>query len=427
LNYNNNKKKTDNAKDREEEEEEEEEEKGGKKQQQQQRKIITKEIKRGFSTRAIHFAQEPDPVYGSVVIPIHLTSTFAQEEPGKHKGYEYSRTGNPTRKVLEECLASLENARYGLAFSSGLAAETAVTCSTVKSGDHILCCDDVYGGTYRLFERVFRRNFNVDVDYTDFSNPRNNIEKSLKNNTKLVWIESPTNPLMKIIDIREAASIAHSVNAFLVVDNTFASPFIQNPIDLGADIVVHSTTKYIAGHSDIVGGSIMTSNEDLYERLKFLQNGIGAVPSPFDCWLVLRGVKTLSVRMERHSSNAQEVSYFLERHHRVKKVYYPGLENHTNHYLAKKQMRLFGGMLSFDLKEGGFRGAVEVIKRLNVFTLAESLGGVESLVDHPASMTHASIPREKRESIGITDSLLRLSVGIEDIEDIIDDLSRALK
>jgi cystathionine beta-lyase/cystathionine gamma-synthase len=379
--------------------------------------------RQGFSTRAIHFSQEPDPYTGSVVIPIHLTATFAQEEPGKHKGYEYSRSGNPTRKVLEEVLASIENSTHGLAFSSGLAAETTIV-NTLKSGDHILCCDDVYGGTYRLFNSVYST-FQVQADYVDFSKPEE-LRRKIGNNTKLVWVESPTNPLMRVIDIREAAKLAHAAGAYLVVDNTFASPYLQNPTDLGADAVVHSTTKYIGGHSDIVGGAIMTSRDELFEKLKFLQNALGGVPSPFDSWLVLRGIKTLAIRLERHSLNAQKVASCLEGHRRVKAVNYPGLTSHPQHELARKQMRLYGGMLIFELAGADFRETVKVLRKFRVFTLAESLGGVESLADHPASMTHASIPKSKREAIGISDSLIRLSVGIEDVEDLIDDLERAL-
>ena len=375
-----------------------------------------------FSTRAIHAGQEPDPTTGSVMTPIYQTSTYAQAGLGEHKGFEYSRTGNPTRAALEACMASLEEGTYGLAFASGMAAETAIL-SLVSAGDHIVSCDDTYGGTYRIFERVMRR-YNVEASYVAASNVAA-YEKAIRPHTKMIWLETPTNPLLGLIDIQSVAALAHQKNLLVVVDNTFASPYFQQPLKLGADIVVHSTTKYINGHSDIIGGALVTSNEEVYQAIKFYQNAAGGVPGPFDSWLTLRGIKTLAVRMRQHEANALAVARFLHEHPRVEKVYYPGLPSHPDHELAKRQMSGFGGMVSFQFK-GTYADVAQMVRRFRVFALAESLGGIESLVCHPASMTHGSIPREIREARGLTDTLLRLSVGIEDIEDILSDLEQAL-
>ena len=375
-----------------------------------------------FSTRAIHAGQEPDPTTGSVMTPIYQTSTYAQAGLGEHKGFEYSRTGNPTRAALEACMASLEEGTYGLAFASGMAAETAIL-SLLSAGDHIVSCDDTYGGTYRIFERVMRR-YNVEASYVAASNVAA-YEKTIRPHTKMIWLETPTNPLLGLIDIQSVAALAHQKNLLVVVDNTFASPYFQQPLKLGADIVVHSTTKYINGHSDIIGGALVTSNEEVYQAIKFYQNAAGGVPGPFDSWLTLRGIKTLAVRMRQHEANALAVARFLHEHPRVEKVYYPGLPSHPDHELAKRQMSGFGGMVSFQFK-GTYADVAQMVRRFRVFALAESLGGIESLVCHPASMTHGSIPREIREARGLTDTLLRLSVGIEDIEDILSDLEQAL-
>lgn len=375
-----------------------------------------------FSTRAIHAGQEPDPTTGAVITPIYQTSTYVQEEIGKHKGYEYSRTGNPTRTALEECLASIEYASYGLAFASGLAAEQNVL-HLLSSGDHVIVGEDVYGGTYRLFEKVLTRyglTFSW-VDATDLSNIKNAIQK----NTKMIWLETPTNPLLQLVDIEAIANLAREHKLITVVDNTFASPYLQNPIKLGADIVVHSCTKYLGGHSDVVGGATITDNKELYENMKFHQNSVGGVPGPMDSWLVLRGIKTLAVRMKAHEENAHKVAEYLSKHDAVERVIYPGLKDHPHHELAKKQMRGFGGMVSFVIK-GGLENANKVMSTFKLFALAESLGGVESLACHPVSMTHGAIPKEIREERGIVDGLIRLSVGIEDIEDLLEDLEVAL-
>jgi cystathionine gamma-lyase len=375
-----------------------------------------------FSTKAIHAGQEPDPSTGAIMTPIFQTSTYAQAGLGEHKGFEYARTGNPTRSALEACLAALEDGRYGLAFASGMAAESAIL-SLLSAGDHIVACDDLYGGSYRIFERVMRR-YNVEASYVPAGDVAS-YEKALRPNTKLVWLESPTNPLLSLVDIQAVATLAHSHNLLVVVDNTFASPFFQQPLHLGADIVVHSTTKYINGHSDVIGGMVVTSDAEVYEAIKFYQNAAGGVPGPFDCWLTLRGIKTLAVRMRQHEANAQTIARFLAEHPGVEKVYYPGLPLHHDHELAKRQMSGFGGMVSFQFK--GVRADVDrVVRRFKVFTLAESLGGVESLVCHPASMTHGSIPQHIREARGLTETLLRLSVGIEDVEDLLADLQQAL-
>ncbi len=375
-----------------------------------------------FSTRAIHAGQEPDSSTGAIMTPIYQTSTYAQTGMGEHKGFEYARTGNPTRSALEACIASLEEGTYGLAFASGMAAESAIL-SLLSAGDHIVSCDDLYGGSYRIFERIMSR-YNVETSYVTAGNIAE-YEKAIRPNTKLIWLETPTNPLLRLIDIQAVAEVAHRHNLLLVVDNTFSSPYFQQPLNLGADIVMHSTTKYINGHSDVIGGAVVTSNEEVYQALKFHQNAAGAVPGPFDVWLTMRGIKTLAVRMRQHEANARSVARFLTEHQRVEKVYYPGLPFHPDHELAKRQMSGFGGMVSFQFK-GTFADVEQVVRRFKVFTFAESLGGVESLACHPASMTHGSIPKEIREARGLTDTLLRLSVGIEDIEDILGDLEQAL-
>lgn len=376
-----------------------------------------------FATKAIHAGQEPDDSTGAVMTPIFQTSTYVQAGLGENKGFEYSRTGNPTRTALEACMAAIEDGKYGLAFASGMAAESAIL-SLLSTGDHIVSCDDLYGGTYRIFERVMRR-YNVEASYV----PAGDVaayEQAIRPNTKMIWLETPTNPLLGLVDIRAIAEIAHRRNLLVVVDNTFASPYFQHPLKLGADIVVHSTTKYINGHSDVIGGALALNNEEVYEAIKFYQNAAGGVPSPFDSWLTLRGIKTLAVRMRQHEENARTVARFLAEHPRVEKVYYPGLPSHPDHELAKRQMSGFGGMVSFQSK-GTYANVAQLVRRFKVFALAESLGGVESLVCHPASMTHGSIPKEIREARGLTDTLLRLSVGIEDIEDIIGDLEQVLR
>ncbi len=376
-----------------------------------------------FDTRAVHVGNEPDELTGAVTPPIYTSSTFAQERIGKTKGYEYSRSGNPTRARLERAIADLEGAKFGLAFASGLAGETAVA-GLLKSGDHVIVCNDVYGGTYRLFDQVFRH-FGVSFDRVDASDP-DDVGRAVKATTRMVWMESPTNPLMVVLDIAAVAKVAKSAGLALVVDNTFASPCLQNPLRLGATIVVHSTTKYIGGHSDLVGGAVVTSSQDHYERLKFLQNAIGSVPSPFDCYLALRGLRTLHLRMERHSKNAAAVAEALSDDRHVELVNYPFLRGSPSYSVAKKQMSAGGGMLSFRIKRG-YAAASRFLESLRIFTLGESLGGVESLAEHPARMTHASLPQEERRKIGITDDLIRLSVGIEDTEDLVDDVRTALK
>ncbi len=375
-----------------------------------------------FSTRAIHVGQEADPSTGATITPIFQTSTYTQQGLGEHKGYEYSRTHNPTRSALEACLASLENADYGLAFASGLAAASAVL-STLRPGDHVVAGDDLYGGSYRLFEKILRP-MGVQIDYVPAADVAAYGE-AIRPKTRMIWAETPTNPLLNLVDIAAVAKIANERGVTLVVDNTFATPYLQRPLDLGAHVVVHSTTKYINGHSDVIGGAVLTSDHKLYDEIKFYQNAAGGVPSPFDSWLTLRGVKTLAVRMRQHCENARRVADFLAGHPRVQKVYYPGLATHPDHALAKRQMRDFGGMVSFAFE--GTRADVDAfVRRLKLFALAESLGGVESLCCHPASMTHGSIPKEERERRGITDTLLRLSVGIEDADDLIADLDQAL-
>ena len=375
-----------------------------------------------FATKAIHAGQEPDPSTGAIIAPIFQTSTYVQAGLGEHKGFEYSRTQNPTRSALEECMAAIEDGRYGLAFASGMAAESAIL-SLLSAGEHMVSCDDLYGGSYRIFERVMRR-YNVETTYVAAGNIAG-YERAIRPNTKMIWLETPTNPLLRLIDIQAVAEIAHRHNLLLVVDNTFASPYFQQPLKLGADIVVHSTTKYLNGHSDIIGGALVLNNEEVYQAIKFYQNAAGGVPSPFDSWLTLRGIKTLAVRMRQHEENAIAVAKFLAEHPRVEKVYYPGLPAHPDYALAKRQMSGFGGMVSFQFK-GVYADVDKVVRRFKFFALAESLGGVDSLVCHPASMTHGSIPKDIRESRGLTDALLRLSVGIEDVDDLLADLEQAL-
>jgi len=376
-----------------------------------------------FTTKAIHTGQEPDPVTGATVLPIHPSSTFTQEEIGKFKGFEYSRSGNPTRKALQTCLASLENGKYCRAFASGMAAITAVL-SLLAPGDHVIATEDLYGGSYRVFE-WYRLRYRINFTYVNGSDPAN-FDRAVTGATKLVWIETPSNPLMQIVDIAAVADICRPRCLTLVVDNTFATPYLQQPLALGAQIAVHSTTKYINGHSDVVGGAVITSDEEILRKLGYYQNMAGAVPGPFDCWLTLRGLKTLSVRMERHQENARQIAAFLQRHPFVETVHYPGLPDHPQHGLARRQMTGFGGMISFRIR-GGQEEANRFFKSLNVFSFAESLGAVESLACYPAVMTHATIPREKREERGITDGTIRLSVGIEDIDDLIGDLMAALE
>ncbi len=374
-----------------------------------------------FSTKAIHVGQEPDPSTGAIMTPIYQTSTFAQSEIGVHKGYEYARTHNPTRTALETCLASLENGKHGLAFASGMAATSCVG-NLLKAGSHVIVGEDVYGGTYRLFAKVLT-NYNIEFTFLDTRN-LNLVKQAIKPNTKMLWIETPTNPLLRLADIKSLVNTVKSYNIITVVDNTFASPYFQNPLDLGADIVVHSTTKYIGGHSDVVGGAIVVNDENLYEELKFHQNAVGGIPGPMDCFLVLRGLKTLSLRAREHEKNALAIAKFLKAQKSVESVYYPGLPDHPQHDLAKTQMRGFGGMVSFVLK-GGYESANLLSKSTKIFTLAESLGGIESLICHPSSMTHGSIPEKDRIERGIVDGLLRFSVGIEDIDDLINDLDFA--
>lgn len=382
-----------------------------------------------FETKAIHAGEEPnlkEGGSGDVSVPIHLSSTFARKEVDKPTGgYEYSRSGNPTRCALEKKLAVLENAKYGLAFASGLAAQSVLITCLLKTGDHVIGFDDLYGGTKRQFNMIYKPNFGIDLEYVDATDPEN-VKRAIKKNTKLIWMETPTNPLMKLCDIKAIAEIAKKNNIIMVVDNTFGSPYLQKPLDLGADLVVHSTTKYINGHSDSVGGAIMLNDDNLHEKLKYSQNAIGAILSPFDSYLVARGIKTLAVRMERHNENAMKIAEFLQKHPKVKKVNYPGLKTHPQHALAKKQMTGFGGMISFEIK-GGIKESMKFLENLGIFALAESLGGVESLIEHPAMMTHASVPKADRVKIGISDSLIRISVGIENIDDLLNDLEGALK
>jgi cystathionine gamma-lyase len=376
-----------------------------------------------FGTKAIHAGMEPDETTGAIMTPIFQTSTYAQESPGKHKGYAYARGKNPTRSALEKNLAALENAKYGLCFSSGMGAIDAVIKLLVP-GDEVITGDDLYGGSYRMFTKIFEP-LGIKFRFIDMTKA-DNIAKHVNNNTKLVWAETPTNPTMQIIDISACAEISKQNNLIFAVDNTFASPYLQNPLDLGADIVMHSVTKYLGGHSDVIMGALCLNNDKLYERLAFIHNSCGATPGPMDSFLVIRGIKTLHLRMERHCENGRKIAAFLKNHPKIDKIYWPGFEDHPNHHIAKKQMRNFGGMISFSLKGNSKEEAFKIASSVKVFTLAESLGGVESLVNHPATMTHASIPKEEREKAGVVDSLLRLSVGIEDIEDLLADLAQAM-
>jgi cystathionine beta-lyase/cystathionine gamma-synthase len=376
-----------------------------------------------FNSRTIHGGQHPDKAYGAIMPPVYLTSTYAQTKPGEHLGYEYSRSHNPTRSALEASLASIESGKHALTFASGMAAIDAVI-KLLQPGDEVISTNDLYGGTYRIFTKVFA-SYGIKFHFVPMGDIAA-VEKHINSNTKLLWVETPTNPLMQVIDIKAMSEIAKANNLLLAVDNTFASPYLQRPLELGADIVMHSATKYLGGHSDVVLGALVLNDAELAERLAFFQNASGAVPGPMDAFLVLRGIKTLHVRMQRHCENGRAVAEFLAAHPNVEKVYWPGLENHPNHEVAKAQMHDFGGMISFVHKDNSLEKAVAIVSALKVFTLAESLGGVESLAGHPASMTHASIPKEEREKTGVTDGLIRLSVGIEDSEDLIADLTQAL-
>ena len=387
--------------------------------------MSTKKNKQGFETRAIHAGQEPDPTTGAIMTPIYTSSTYVQESPGVHKGYDYSRSVNPTRKALEACIADLEGSNFGYAFASGMAA-SATVLELLNSGDHVIAMDDLYGGTYRLFENVRKRSAGLDFTFCDLSD-LSTLENSINKKTKMIWIETPTNPLLKIADLEAISSFAKSHNLIAVCDNTFCSPFVQNPLEFGFDIVVHSATKYLNGHSDLIGGVVVCSNdrEELASEILYLQNAVGSIMNPFDSFLLLRSLKTLPIRMERHCSNAHKIALYLESHDAIEKVIYPGLESHPQHEIAKKQMNGFGGMISVVLK-GGLESATKFLERTELFSLAESLGGVESLIEHPAIMTHASIPPEIREEIGISDGLVRLSVGIESIEDLMLDIENSL-
>lgn len=382
-----------------------------------------KKPKEGLATRVIHAGQQPDPTTGAIMTPIYATSTYVQSSPGEHKGFEYSRTKNPTRLAYEDCVADLESGKAGFAFASGMAA-IATVLELLKPGDHVVVCDDVYGGTYRLFEHVRKRSAGIDFSFVDLTDA-NQLTKAIRNNTRMVWIETPTNPMLKLIDLEKIAAIASTHQLITVADNTFATPLLQRPIELGFDIVIHSATKYLNGHSDIIGGIAIVSEKFADgDKIGYLQNAVGAIASPFDSFLALRGLKTLAIRMERHCENALLLAQWLEKHPRVAHVIYPGLTSHPQHALAKKQMRYFGGMISVDLKCTR-EETLAMLSRCKIFALAESLGGVESLIEHPAVMTHASLPKEKREALGIKDSLIRMSVGIEAIEDLKADLDQA--
>lgn len=376
-----------------------------------------------FGTKTIHAGVEPDPSTGAIMTPIFQTSTYVQKSPGDHKGYEYSRTHNPTRTALQNSLAALENGRHGLCFSSGLGAIDAIV-KLFKPGDEIISSNDLYGGSYRIFTKIFAK-FGIKFHFISMENPEN-VRSHINENTKFIWIETPTNPMMNIIDIAAVCEIAKQHNILVGVDNTFATPYLQNPLDLGADLVMHSATKYLGGHSDVVMGAIVVNDDQLAEDLAFIQNACGATPGPQDCFLVLRGIKTLHVRMERHCQNGKTIAFYLNNHPKVDKVFWPGFESHPNYEVAAKQMRNFGGMISFTLKGNKKEDAIKVLENLKYFVLAESLGGVESLCGHPATMTHASIPKEEREKVGLSDSLIRLSVGIEDAEDLVNDIASAL-
>ena len=385
----------------------------------------SKKNTQGFATKAIHSGQEPDPATGAIIGPIYTSSTYVQESPGEHKGFDYSRTSNPTRKALEICMTDLEEGGQGFAFSSGMAA-TATVLELLDTGDHIISMDDLYGGTYRLFENVRKRSSGLEFSYSNLSSLEE-LESLLKPNSRMIWVESPSNPLLKIVDLEKVSAFAKKHNLISVCDNTFCSSYVQKPLNLGFDVVLHSATKYLNGHSDVIGGLVVSSQEreDLAEQLAFLSNSIGSIMSPFDSFLVLRSLKTLAIRMEKHCENAFEIASFLEEHEAIEKIYYPGLPNHPNHEIAKKQMNGFGGMITVVLK-GGLKTATTFLERTKIFALAESLGGVESLIEHPAIMTHASVPAEVRKELGIEDGLVRLSVGIESVEDLLEDLNQAL-
>jgi cystathionine beta-lyase len=376
-----------------------------------------------FNSKTIHGGQSPEKAYGAVMPPIYQTSTYAQSTPGGHKGFEYSRTHNPTRQALERSLASIEAGTFGFAFGSGLAAMDAVL-KLLKPGDEVISTDDLYGGSYRLFTKIFE-DFGIRFHFVNMSSMVQ-IDAAINENTRLIWVETPTNPMMNVIDIKAVATLCKSKNILLAVDNTFASPYLQQPLVLGADIVMHSATKYLAGHSDVILGSLVTNDKNLAEKLGFIQNASGAVPGPMDSFLTLRGIKTLHVRMQRHCENAAQIALYLKQHPKIEKVYWPGFEEHPNHQIAKSQMTDFGGMLSFVTKGANYDSAIRIVENLKLFTLAESLGGVESLAGHPASMTHASIPKEIREQSGVVDALIRLSIGIEDVRDLISDLDQAI-
>jgi cystathionine gamma-lyase len=384
--------------------------------------MINKQLK--FGTKAIHAGVEPDPSTGAIMTPVYQTSTYVQEEPAKHKGYAYARGANPTRNALQKSLAALENGNYAICFSSGMGATDAVI-KLLNPGDEVITSTDLYGGAYRMFTKVFER-FGIKFHFIDLTNT-SNIQAYINKNTKLIWLETPSNPLLSVIDIEAYINIAKKNNILVAVDNTFASPYLQNPLDLGADIVMHSVTKYLGGHSDVIMGALVMRDEKLYQDLAFIQNSCGAVPGPQDSFLVLRGIKTLHLRMERHCYNGKKIAEYLKAHPKVGRVYWPGFSDHPNHAVAKKQMRDFGGMLSFTLKDDSLEKAFTVMKSVELFSLAESLGGVESLINHPSSMTHASIPREQRIKNGLVDSLIRLSVGVEDVDDLISDLDQALQ
>ncbi|MAJ50364.1 MAG: cystathionine gamma-synthase [Flammeovirgaceae bacterium] len=377
-----------------------------------------------FGTKVLHAGIVPDPTTGAIMTPIFQTSTYVQEAPGKHKGFEYARTQNPTRAILEKNLAALENAKFGRCFSSGMGATDAVI-KLLAPGDEVICTHDLYGGTYRLFKSIYQ-NYGIIFKFVDLQDLKA-VKQAFNQKTKMIWIESPTNPMMRIVDITAMVSIAKTYHSWVCVDNTFATPYLQNPINLGADIVVHSVTKYISGHSDVVMGAVITDDDALDDKIGYIQNSVGAIPSPNDCFLVLRGIKTLHIRMDRHCENGKKIALFLKDHPSVNQVFWPGFKEHPNHQLATKQMLQFGGMISFTLKKDHINFAFKLMGKLKLFSLAESLGGVESLIGHPASMTHASIPKEERLKSGLTDSLIRLSVGIEDVDDLIEDLRQAIE
>ena len=377
-----------------------------------------------FNSKTIHGGQEPDKAYGAVMPPIYQTSTYAQSTPGGHKGYEYSRSANPTRTALEKSLASIENGKFGLAFASGLAAMDAVI-KLLNPGDEVISTNDLYGGSYRLFKQVYEK-FGIIFHFVGMQDA-DQIEQHINGNTKLIWVETPTNPMMNVIDIKAVSKLAKKYSILLAVDNTFATPYLQRPLELGADIVMHSATKYLGGHSDVVVGALVVKDKELADKLYFIQNASGAVCGPMDSFLVLRGIKTLHVRMQRHCENGRAIAQYLVKHPKIEKVFWPGFADHSNHAIAKSQMNDFGGMISFITKGSNYNDAIKIVERLQVFTLAESLGGVESLAGHPASMTHASIPKKEREKSGVVDALIRLSVGIEDVSDLIDDLEQAIK